>query len=90
MILLRRHANPNRTYRSSPTATEDWTPTLFAAQIGDVDVLRALVENGGDVSRTLIKAKGLERMDAIWVAIAYDRHEAVRYLTGLLGCQPNG
>lgn len=83
MILLRRHANPNRTYRSSPAATEDWTPTLFAAQIGDVDVLRALVENGGDVSRTLTKAKGLDRMDAMWIAIAYGRQEAVRYLTGL-------
>lgn len=83
MTLLRRHANANCIYRSSPTAADDWTPTLFAAQIGNVDVLQALVKHGGDVGKTLTKAAGLDRMDALWIAIANGRHDAVRYLSSL-------
>lgn len=83
--LLRRGADPNCVYRLSPDSDHDWTPTLFAAQIGDIDMFKALVEHSGDIARTLKPASVLDAMDAMWIAVAYGRHAIVRYLREIGG-----
>jgi ankyrin repeat protein len=81
--LLAGGANANRRYRVE-AHSEEWTPTLFAAQVGDLAVFKMLVEhsgaNRGDPDLTLIPPNSRERRDALWVAIAYKRHLIVSYL----------
>lgn len=82
--LLKGGADPNRRYRVEAHLLEEWTPTLFAAQVGDLDVFRMLVEHSGakrgDPEVTLLPPSKLERFDALWVAIGYGRHAIVSYL----------
>jgi ankyrin repeat protein len=82
--LLAGGANANRRYRVEWHHLAEWTPTLFAAQAGDLDVFRMLVEhpgdNHGDPDLTLIPSNSLERFDALWVAIDHGRHSIVSYL----------
>jgi ankyrin repeat protein len=84
--LLRGGADANRRYRVEPHDVAEWTPTLFAAQVGDVDVFKMLVEHPGakrgDPKLTLIPPSGLERFDALWVAIDHGRHSIASYLMG--------
>jgi hypothetical protein len=82
--LLAGGANANRRYRVEAHHLAEWTPTLFAAQIGDLAVFKMLVEhsstNRGDPELTLIMTNSLERFDALWVAIDRGRHSIVSYL----------
>ncbi|HNA86184.1 MAG TPA: ankyrin repeat domain-containing protein [Nitrospira sp.] len=82
--LLMRGADPNRRYRVEAHLLDEWTPTLFAAQVGDLDVFRLLVEHPGakrgDPELTLVPTSTLERFDALWIAIGYGRHAIVSYL----------
>ena len=77
-------ANANRRYRVEAHHLAEWTPTLFAAQVGDLAVFRMLVEhigpNRGDPELTLMSPSSLERFDALWVAIDHGRHSIVSYL----------
>lgn len=77
-------ADANRRYRVEPHHLAEWTPTLFAAQVGDLDVFKVLVEhsgpNHGDPDLTLIQPSSLERFDALWVGIDHGRHAIVSYL----------
>jgi len=77
-------ADANRRYRVEPHHLAEWTPTLFAAQAGDLDVFKMLVEhtgpNYGDPDLTLMPPSSMERFDALWVAIGYGRHAIVSYL----------
>lgn len=77
-------ADANRQYRVEAHHLEKWTPTLFAAQVGDLAVFRTLVEhlgaNRGDPQLTLMPPSGLVRFDALWVAIGHGRHSIVSYL----------
>jgi ankyrin repeat protein len=83
-VLLRRGANANRRYKVEAHHIAEWTPTLFAAQVGDIDVFKMLVEhpgdNRGDPELTLMQTSALERFDALWVAVNHDRHAIVSYL----------
>lgn len=83
--LLEGGANANRRYKVEPHHIDEWTPTLFAAEVGDLEVFRMLVEhpghNRGDPDLVLRAGPDLERFDALWVAIAYGRHAIVSYLT---------
>ena len=82
--LLTGGADANRRYRVEAHHLAEWTPTLFAAQVGDLSVFRMLVEhpgaNRGDPELTLIPPSSLERFDALWVAIDHGRHSIVSYL----------
>jgi ankyrin repeat protein len=84
--LLLGGADANRRYRVEPHHLAEWTPTLFAAQVGDLDVFKMLVEhpgkNGGDPNLVLMPPSSLERFDALWVAIDHGRHAIVSYLMG--------
>lgn len=80
-VLLRNGANPNRRYQVEPTQLERWTPTLFAAQLGDLDVFEMLVASGGDPQLTLTPPQPLAQYDALWIAAAYKRTPIVRFLT---------
>lgn len=84
-ILLRGGANANRRYVAQGNQFDEWTPTLFAAEVGDLETFKMLVEhpgnNRGDPELTLRESISLERFDALWVAIAYGRHSIVTYLT---------
>lgn len=78
--LLRLGANPNRRYKVEHEDLAEWTPTLFGAQIGDLDVFEALVEHGGNPNIALMQSSALESQDAMWIAVAYGRHAVVDYL----------
>ena len=58
--------------------------TLFAAQVGDIEVFKMLVEhigvNRGDPDLTLMPPSSLERFDALWIAIDHGQHAIVSYL----------
>ncbi|MBU1364152.1 MAG: ankyrin repeat domain-containing protein [Gammaproteobacteria bacterium] len=82
--LLAGGANANRRYRVEAHHLAEWAPTLFAAQIGDLETFRMLVEhtenNRGDPDQTLMAPSHLERFDALWVAIDHGRHAIASYL----------
>ena len=83
-VLLRHGADANRRYKVEAHDLAEWTPTLFAAQVGDIDVFKMLVEhagvNRGDPDLTLMQSSALERFDALWVAVDHGRHTIVSYL----------
>lgn len=83
-VLLRHGADANRRYKVESDHVAEWTPTLFAAQVGDIEVFKMLVEhpgeNRGDPNLTLMQTSALERFDALWVAVAHGRHMVVSYL----------
>lgn len=87
--LLDAGANANRCYRVHAHDLEVWTPTLFAAEVGDPTVFKMLVEHGGDPKQTLMPSGGFECFDSLWVAIAYGRHSIVSYLTEYEHAQQN-
>lgn len=82
--LLAGGADPNRRYRVEAHHLAEWTPTLFAAQTGDLETFKMLVEhpanNRGNPDLTLMPPTDLKRFDALWVAIDHGRHAIVSYL----------
>ncbi len=80
-VLLKRGANPNRPYRVDGNLENEWTPTLFAAQIGDLEIFERLVEAGGDYRRSVSAGSILDHRDALWIALAYRRTAIVSWLT---------
>lgn len=82
--LMAAGADANRGYRVEPQHLSVWTPTLYAARLGDLEVFRTLVEhsgeNRGDPNLPLMPPNSLERFDALWVAIDHGRHAIVSYL----------
>ena len=83
-VLLSGGADANRRYRVEANHLAEWTPTLFAAQVGDLDVFKMLVEHEGekrgDPKLTLMPSGSFECFDALWVAIDHGRHSIVSYL----------
>lgn len=82
--LLDGGADANRRYSVEAHHLAEWTPTLFAAQTGDLETFRMLVEhpgnNRGDPELTLMAPTSMERFDALWVAIDHGRHAIASYL----------
>lgn len=78
--LLKHHADANRRYKVEPHHLAEWTPTLFAAEVGDLEVFQALVESGGDPHLTLLESSSVERFDGLWVAVNHKRDSIVRFL----------
>ena len=78
--LLNGRANANRRYKVEAHHLSEWTPTLFAAQVGDLNVFKMLIEHKGDPNLTLMPPNGLEHFDALWVAVDHGRHAIVSYL----------
>lgn len=74
----------NKPYRVQIESLARWTPTLFAAQVGDVDVFKTLIEhhgsNKGDLKSVLVESNTLSRFDALWVAVLHGRHDIINYL----------
>jgi len=79
-VLLKRGANANQPYRVDADSVYEWTPTLFAAQIGDRDIFEALIEAGGDYMRTLTAGSPLKRQDALWITVEHKRESIVNFL----------
>ncbi|WP_312514076.1 ankyrin repeat domain-containing protein [Stutzerimonas nitrititolerans] len=84
MTLLAKGADPNRRYADFYGHRDRWTPTLFAAQLGDLDVLKVMVAAGGDPWASLEEEDSLSEKNALWVAVAYQRHTVVEHLRTLL------
>lgn len=80
--LLKCGADPNRRYKAQPRDLAAWTPTLFAAQVGDLDIFKMLVAHGGDAKAQLMPGTLLEQYDALWVAAFHKRKTIVDFLTG--------
>ncbi len=78
--LLKCGADANRRYKVEPHHLAEWTPTLFAAQVGDIHIFKSLVEHGGDADMVLMQSSALERYDALWVAVDHGRHAIVDFL----------
>ena len=84
-VLVRAGADANCRYLARPGHTVEWTPTLFAAELGDLDVFKMRVEhpgpNRGDPGQTLTASDSpLVRYDALWVATMHSQHAIVSYL----------
>ena len=78
-------ADANRRYRARSHHLCEWTPTLYAAEIGDLPTFRLLVEhsgdNRGDPTQVLMPGTSvLERYDALWVAAKHQRSAIVGWL----------
>lgn len=80
LILLKHGADANRRYKVEPHLQDEWTPTLFAAEVGDLEIFKALIEHGGDPDLVLTQSSALERYDAMWVAVAYQRRAIIDFL----------
>ncbi len=78
--LLRHRADANRRYKVESHHIAEWTPTLFAAQVGDLGIFQAMLEHGGDPEQVLMQSSALERQDAMWVAVDHGRHAIVDFL----------
>lgn len=88
MTLLAKGADPNRRYADFNRHRDRWTPTLFAAQVGDLDVLKAMIEVDGDPWVSLEEDHPLSEKNALWVAVAYQRKTIVEHLLTLLPQRP--
>ncbi len=84
MTLLAKGADPNRRYPCFNDHRDRWTPTLFAVQIGDLEVLKAMIDVGGDPWASLEEDHPLSEKNALWVAVAYQRKTIVEHLLTLL------
>lgn len=84
MALLGRNADPNRRYPDFNGYRDQWTPTLFAAQLGDLDVLKAMIMAGGNPWLSLDEDSPGAEKNALWVAVSYKRQSVIEYLLTLL------
>jgi len=84
MTLLNKKADPNRRYPDFNGHRDLWTPTLFAAQLGDLDVLKAMIAAGGNPWLSLDEDRPGDERNALWVAVSYKRHSVIEYLLTLL------
>lgn len=84
MTLLENNADPNRRYPDFNGYRDLWTPTLFAAQIGDLAVLTSMIKAGGNPWLSLDDESSLNEKNALWVAVAYKREGVVEYLRSQL------
>lgn len=84
MALLGKKADPNRRYPDFNGHRDLWTPTLFAAQLGDLDVLEAMIEAGGNPWLSLDEDSPRDEKNALWVAVSYKRQSVIEYLLTLL------
>jgi len=78
--LLKCGADANRRYKVEPHHLAEWTPTLFAAQVGDIDIFKSLIEHGGNPDLQLMQSSALERYDALWIAVDHGCHAIVDFL----------
>jgi ankyrin repeat protein len=83
-VLVSSGADCNKQYRVQIESLARWTPTLFAAQVGDIDVFKTLIEhhgsNKGDLNSVLLESNTFSPFDALWVAVLYRQHDIVNYL----------
>lgn len=84
ITLLNKKADPNRRYPDFNGHRDLWTPTLFAAQLGDLDVLKAMIAAGGNPWLSLDEDRPDDERDALWVAVSYKRQSVIQYLLTLL------
>ncbi|QMV61555.1 ankyrin repeat domain-containing protein [Pseudomonas berkeleyensis] len=84
MTLLDKKADPNRRYPDFNGHRHLWTPTLFAAQLGDLDVLKAMIAAGGNPWLSLDEDRPGDERNALWVAVSYKRQRVIEYLLTLL------
>ena len=82
--MLDKNADPNRRYPDFNGHSDLCTPTLFAAQLGDLDVLKAMIEAGGNPWLSLDEDSPKDEKNALWVALSYKRQSVIEYLLTLL------
>ena len=84
MTLLENKADPNRRYPDGNGYKSLWTPTLFAAQLGELDLLKAMIKAGGNPWLLLDDDESpLNGKDALWIAVIYKRQAVIEYLNTL-------
>ncbi|QFU00987.1 Ankyrin repeats (3 copies) [Halomonas sp. THAF5a] len=84
MALLENGADPNRRYAGINSHRYRWTPTLFAAEVGDLEVLKAMLAAGGDPWASLEEDSPSSEKNALWVAVSYQQQAVVEHLLRLL------
>lgn len=80
MALLEYGADANRCYQVHNRPRDAWTPTLYAAQLGDIEIFESMLAAGGNPDHVLQETSLLDRKDAMWVAVAYKRHSIIEHL----------
>src|SRR5690606_7258974 len=81
-LLLDAGADPNAAYNIKHDDLKKWTPTLLAAEIGDLKTFEALLAHGGNWKESLLPCKpgSMERHDALWIAISYNNIDIVDFI----------
>lgn len=82
-LLLAKKADPNRRYKVEETHIAEWTPTLFAAELGNLDLFKMMLSYGGNPNLSLMPPENFVKYDALWVAVDHEKHEIVSYLNSL-------
>ncbi|MFF7709487.1 ankyrin repeat domain-containing protein [Pseudomonas sp. NPDC007930] len=85
LALLAKGADANRRYADFNGHRDRWTPTLFAAQTGDLLVFKAMLEAGGNPWALLDEGEPANERNALWVAVIYQRQAVAEYLLERLG-----
>ena len=67
--LLAGGADPNERCRPADSRWHWWTPTLLAAQAGDLDAFERLLAHGGDPQQSLCPPTRSRRFDALYLAV---------------------
>lgn len=83
MTLLKNGANPNQRYKAANDGKSRWTPMLFAAQLGDLEIVKVMIDSGGDPWASLEEASPGNEKNALWIAIKNHQHVVVKHLEGL-------
>jgi len=82
--LLDEDANPNKVFTIPSNPDAQWTPTAHAAQVGDLEAFKLLVNAGGDTTHSVLPAarskSKIEVWDSLNIAHTYERHNIVSYL----------
>ncbi len=84
-ILLNHGADPNFIYSKPIQPGFQWTPTLMAAELGDKQIMRALLDKGGDPTRTLMPESGrIKQYDAAGIAWRHGHHDVSKWIAAQL------
>lgn len=78
-VLLEAGADVNLRYHV-PDNSFEWSPTLLAAEIGDLALFREILAYGGNPDQTLLVPGPFEKRDALWIAIDHGNDAIVSFM----------
>lgn len=85
--LLDGGADPNNVFTIPSNPDARWTPTAHAAQVGDLEAFKLILNAGGDFTHSVIPIRHstskIEVWDSLYIAKIYNHHKIVSYLMSM-------